>query len=60
MLHPNFIEGARCLQSAGLSLDFWIYHTQLNEMENIARALPDLKIILKTPIALIKGNIKGV
>ena len=41
MLHPNFIEGARCLQSASLSLDFWIYHTQLNEMEKIARALPD-------------------
>ena len=26
MLHPNFIEGAKCLQDAGLSLDFWIYH----------------------------------
>jgi predicted TIM-barrel fold metal-dependent hydrolase len=46
MLHPNFIEGARCLQKAGLSLDFWIYHTQLHEMEQIARALPDLNIIL--------------
>ena len=46
MLHPNFIEGARCLQKTGLSLDFWIYHTQLHEMEKIARALPDLNIIL--------------
>jgi L-fuconolactonase len=40
MLHPNFIDGAKCVQ------DFWIYHTQLNEMEKIARALPDLTIIL--------------
>ena len=46
MLHPNFIEGAKCIQNANLSLDFWIYHTQLNEMEKIARALPELTIIL--------------
>lgn len=46
MLHPNFIDGAKCIQNANLSLDFWIYHTQLNEMEKIARALPDLTIIL--------------
>ena len=46
MLHPNFIDGAKCVQDANLSLDFWIYHTQLNEMEKIARALPDLTIIL--------------
>ena len=46
MLHPNFIEGAKCIQNTNLSLDFWIYHTQLNEMEKIARSLPDLTIIL--------------
>ena len=46
MLHPNFIDGAKCVQDANLSLDFWIYHTQLNEMEKIAWALPDLTIIL--------------
>ena len=46
MSHPKFIEGARCLQDAGLSLDFWIYHTQLGEMEKIARTLPELSIIL--------------
>ena len=46
MIHPNFIEGAKCLQDADLSLDFWIYHTQLLEMERIAKALPDLNIIL--------------
>lgn len=46
MLHPNFIDGAKCIENANLSLDFWIYHTQLNEMEKIARALPELTIIL--------------
>ncbi len=46
MSHPKFVEGARCLQDAGLSLDFWIYHTQLGEMEKIARTLPELNIIL--------------
>ena len=46
MLHPNFIDGAKCLQNANLSLDFWIYHTQLGEMEKVARALPNLNIIL--------------
>ena len=46
MLHPNFIDGAKCIENANLSLDFWIYHTQLNEMEKIARSLPDLTIIL--------------
>ena len=46
MSHPNFLDGAKCLQKAGLSLDFWIYHTQLAEMEKIAKELPDLNIIL--------------
>ena len=46
MLHPNFIDGAKCIQNSSLSLDFWIYHTQLNELEQIAKALPDLTIIL--------------
>ena len=46
MSHPKFIEGAKCLIDAGLSLDFWIYHTQLGEMEKIARTLPELSIIL--------------
>ncbi|MCZ4061041.1 amidohydrolase family protein [Pantoea sp. LMR881] len=31
---------------AGLSLDVWVYHTQLNEIAELARALPDLHIIV--------------
>ena len=60
MSHPKFIEGAKCLQETGLSLDFWIYHTQLSEMEKIARTLPKLNIILNHiggPIHL--GEYKG-
>ena len=45
MSHPKFVEGARCLQE-DCHLDFWIYHTQLSEMEKIARTLPELNIIL--------------
>ena len=46
MLNPNFIEGAKILEKNELSLDFWIYHTQLNELEFVAKTLPDLSIIL--------------
>ena len=46
MLDPNFIEGAKILEKNELSLDFWIYHTQLNELEFVAKNLPDLSIIL--------------
>ena len=46
MLDPNFIEGAKILEKSKLSLDFWIYHTQLNELEFVAKTLPNLSIIL--------------
>ncbi len=46
MLDTNFIEGAKILEKNELSLDFWIYHTQLNELEFVAKTLPDLSIIL--------------
>ena len=46
MLDPKFMEGAKVLEKNNLSLDFWIYHTQLNELELIAETLPNLSIIL--------------
>ena len=46
MKDPKFLEGAKILQKYNLSLDFWIHHTQLNEMEYIARSIPELSIIL--------------
>ncbi|SDE01534.1 amidohydrolase family protein [Belnapia rosea] len=44
--HPGFIEGARQLAQRGLTLDIWSYHTQLPRVLEVARALPDLTIIL--------------
>ena len=41
-----FRRGAACLARAGLSLDVWVYHTQLHEIAELARALPDLHIIV--------------
>ncbi len=46
MLDPKFLEGAKVLERFDLSLDFWIYHTQLSELEYIAKSLPNLSIIL--------------
>ena len=46
MLDPNFIEGAKILEKNELSLDFWIYHTQLNELEFVAKTLPNLSLSL--------------
>ena len=46
MKDPKFLEGAKILQNYNLSLDFWIHHTQLNEMEYVANSVPELSIIL--------------
>ena len=43
---PKFREGAACLQRLGLSYDAILYHPQLPELADFARALPDLTIIL--------------
>ena len=44
--HPGFVEGARQLAGAGLTLDVWAYHTQLPLVLALARAVPELTIIL--------------
>jgi predicted TIM-barrel fold metal-dependent hydrolase len=43
---PRFRAGAAQLQKAGLSLDVWAYHTQLDDVLALAQANPDLSIIL--------------
>ena len=43
---PAFLRGAALLPRHGLTLDVWAYHTQLAEVEALARALPDLTVIL--------------
>jgi predicted TIM-barrel fold metal-dependent hydrolase len=46
MRDPRFREAAGVLQQMGLSLDIWCFHTQLDEVVELATALPNLTIIL--------------
>lgn len=55
LLNPKFREGFACLQKYGLSFDAWLYHTQLMELVDLARAFPDTPIILDhvgTPLGI--------
>ena len=42
----TFRAGASVLASMGMSLEAWMYHPQLPELADFARAVPDLTIIL--------------
>ncbi|MFC1977341.1 amidohydrolase family protein [Chloroflexota bacterium] len=46
LLDPRFREGFTCLRKYGLSFDAWLNHTQLMELVDLARAFPDIPIIL--------------
>lgn len=46
LLDPKFREGFACLQKYRLSFDAWLFHTQLMELLDLARAFPDTTIIL--------------
>jgi predicted TIM-barrel fold metal-dependent hydrolase len=46
LTHSQFLAGARRLPSHRLTLDVWAYHTQLLEVENLARSCPDTLIVL--------------
>jgi L-fuconolactonase len=46
MKDPGLRAAAGVLQRMGLSLDIWCFHTQLDELVELATALPDLTIIL--------------
>jgi L-fuconolactonase len=41
-----FREGFAELQKRGLTFDAWLYHTQISELTDLARAFPDQPIIL--------------
>jgi L-fuconolactonase len=41
-----FRRGFACLQRYGLSFDAWLYHPQLLELADIARAFPQVTIVL--------------
>ena len=46
MQRANFRRGLARLQALGLSFDAWLFHTQIDELVDLARAVPDLPIVL--------------
>ncbi len=53
LVQPDSLAVVAALQRMGLSLDAWLYHTQLAEVMAVADRFPDLRIILDhfgTPI----------
>ena len=46
MQRVNFLRGLARLQALGLSFDAWLFHTQIDELVALARALPGLPIVL--------------
>ena len=46
LLDPRVNEGIAAVKRMGLSLDCWLYHTQLDEIAEVADAHPELTIIL--------------
>ena len=43
---PGFRRGLAALQAAGLSFDAWLYHPQIAQLTDLARAMPGLPIVL--------------
>ena len=46
LAQPAFREGFAKLRDFGLSFDAWLYHPQIGELTDLARAFPDQSIIL--------------
>lgn len=42
----EFRAGLACLEQRGLSFDAWLYHPQIPELTDLARAFPGLSIVL--------------
>ena len=46
LLDPTFRTGFACLAPLGLTFDAWLFHPQIGELTDLARAFPDTKIVL--------------
>jgi predicted TIM-barrel fold metal-dependent hydrolase len=46
LTNPKFKEGLKVLASMGLTFDAFMYHTQLGEVVEIARAVPEATIVV--------------
>src|ERR1700716_2582659 len=46
LLDSTFRKGFACLAPLGLSFDAWLFHPQIGELIDLARAFPDTRIVL--------------
>jgi predicted TIM-barrel fold metal-dependent hydrolase len=46
LLDSTFRKGFACLAPLGLSFDAWLFHPQIGELADLARAFPGTKIVL--------------
>ena len=46
LLDPTFRKGFACLAPLNLSFDAWLFHPQIGELVDLARAFPGTKIVL--------------
>jgi predicted TIM-barrel fold metal-dependent hydrolase len=46
LLDATFRKGFACLAPLGLSFDAWLFHPQIGDLTDLARAFPDSKIVL--------------
>jgi L-fuconolactonase len=46
MTDKSFREGFAVLGRMGLTFDAWLYHTQIDELTDLARAIPETRIVL--------------
>jgi predicted TIM-barrel fold metal-dependent hydrolase len=46
LLDPIFRKGFSCLAPLDLSFDAWLFHPQIGELADLARAFPDTRIVL--------------
>jgi predicted TIM-barrel fold metal-dependent hydrolase len=46
LLDPTFRKGFACLAPLDLSFDAWLFHPQISELADLARAFPDTRIVL--------------
>jgi predicted TIM-barrel fold metal-dependent hydrolase len=46
LFDPTFRKGFACLAPLNLSFDAWLFHPQIGELADLARAFPETKIVL--------------
>lgn len=46
LLDSTFRKGFACLAPLGLGFDAWLFHPQIGELTDLARAFPDTRIVL--------------